>query len=198
MTLVALIRHGPTEWTEQKRIQGGTDVPLSEDGRAAVRSWRLPDAVDGFAWAASPLARARETALILGAPADLTIEARLAEMNWGAWEGKSLRALRTEMGETMAANESRGLDFRPPGGESPRDVLARLGSWLKDRAASDTPSIAVTHKGVIRAALALATGWDMTAAPPHRLSWATAHLFSLGADGVPEIKELNVNLRKAI
>lgn len=198
MTLVALIRHGPTEWTEQKRIQGCTDVPLSEAGRTAVRSWQLPDAVDNFVWATSPLARARETAITLGAPPDLAIEPRLAEMNWGAWEGKSLRTLRAEMGETMAANESRGLDFRPPGGESPRDVLARLGSWLKDRAAGDASFVAVTHKGVIRAALALATGWDMTTAPPHRLSWAAAHLFSLGTDGAPEIKQLNINLKKGI
>jgi probable phosphoglycerate mutase len=70
----------------------------------------------------------------------------------------------------MAANEARGLDFRPPGGESPREVCARLQALLAELAADPQPVVAVCHKGVIRAALVLATGWDMRSKPPLRLA----------------------------
>ena len=48
----------------------------------------------------------------------------------------------------MSENEAAGLDFRPAGGESPRDVQDRLLPWL---AGLRGPTVAVTHKGVIRA-----------------------------------------------
>jgi probable phosphoglycerate mutase len=54
----------------------------------------------------------------------------------------------------------------------------------------------VTHKGVIRAVLALATGWDMRDKPPHRLDWSAAHLFRLDASGEPRIARLNVALER--
>ena len=79
----------------------------------------------------SPLRRCVETAALLGAP-DAAREPRIIEMDWGDWQGESFAALRERLGEEMRENEARGLDFRPPGGESPRLVLARLKPWLKD------------------------------------------------------------------
>jgi probable phosphoglycerate mutase len=141
----------------------------------------------------SPLLRAVATAQRLGAvrPA---VEPRLTEMDWGEWEGFTLAELRTRFGPAMAAAEARGLDFRPPGGESPRDVQARLGPLLAEIAAEGRPVVAVTHKGVIRAVLARATGWDMQGKPPARLSWDAAHLFRLAADGSPRVERLNLAL----
>ncbi len=194
MTRIALIRHGVTVWNEQGRIQGHTDTVLSDAGRAAVQTWRLPSEIGPCGWAASPLNRARETARILGAPEDLTVEPRLAEMRWGDWEGRTLEALRAELGVAMQENELRGLDFRPPGGESPRDVQARVLTWLRERARTSGTTVAVTHKGVIRAVFALATDWDMTGKPPERLLWSAAHLFSLGPDGAPAVEQLNLSL----
>ena len=116
----------------------------------------------------SPLRRASETAaLLIDHP--VAIEPRLIEMDWGAWEGRTLAELRAEAPQAMAANEARGLDFRPEGGESPREVRARLAALLADLAAGPD-AILVTHKGVIRAALSLASGWDMTGKPPLRLA----------------------------
>ena len=48
MTLLALIRHGPTEWNENGLVQGRSDIPLSDRGRAKVTQWRLPDMLAGF------------------------------------------------------------------------------------------------------------------------------------------------------
>ena len=177
MTSLAIIRHGPTSWNEDKRLQGRADVPLSTKGRAAIAAWRLPFDASGFAWTSSPLCRAVETAEILGAR-NLVIEPRLTETDWGDWEGRRLAELRRELGEAMAENEARGLDFQPAGGESPRQVQARLRPWLGEVAARGDATIAVAHKGVIRTLLALATGWAMTGEPPVKLGRAAAHLFS--------------------
>ena len=35
--MLYLIRHGKTEWNELHRLQGRTDVPLSEAGREMAR-----------------------------------------------------------------------------------------------------------------------------------------------------------------
>ena len=73
----------------------------------------------------SPLQRARRTAELVQPPAPVTVESRLREMSFGVWEGKSVAQLRAEGGETFAAAERLGLDFHPPGGESPRMAMER-------------------------------------------------------------------------
>lgn len=181
MIRLALLRHGPTEWNAARRLQGRADLPLSAAARAALARRRPPAELAGFRWLASPLLRARETARLLGVTA--ASEPALIEMDYGAWEGRSLAELRAEDPAGVAANEARGLDLRPSGGESPREVQARLARLAGRLLAARGDVAAVTHKGVIRAALALATGWDMTGKPPVRLDWAAAHLFLLAADG---------------
>ncbi|NQW12323.1 MAG: histidine phosphatase family protein [Alphaproteobacteria bacterium] len=195
MIRLALIRHGPTAWNAEKRLQGRADIPLSETGRARVSAWRLPDELDGVRWFTSPLTRARDTADLLGLTA--VAAPALVEMDFGAWEGRYLAELRAENPLAVAANEARGLDFRPPGGESPRMVRDRLHPWLVARAAGGVDVGAVTHKGVIRALLTLATGWDMIDKPPVRLDWSSAHLFQLDASGTPVLDRVNVPLEDA-
>ncbi len=181
MTTLLVIRHGPTPWTRIKRLQGRRDIPLSGEGREMVRSWRLAEWTAAARWVTSPLARARQTAALLGA-SGAVVEPRVIEADWGRWEGETMTGLRRRLGQAMAANEARGLDFRPDGGESPREVVERLRGWLEDLAATREPVVAVTHKGVIRALMAMATGWDMTGKPPQKIRWGIAHQFRL-ADG---------------
>lgn len=193
MTRLALIRHGMTDWGEAGLIQGRADRPLSAAGRAEIAAWRVPPELAGFEWLTSPLRRARESArLLLGR--EVPTEPALIEMAWGAWEGQALAALRRVLGAAMAANEARGRDFRPPGGESPREVQARLIPRLAAIAGAGRPTAAVTHKGVIRAVLGLATGWDFRGKPPARLDRSCAHLFALDAEGHPRVERLNIAL----
>jgi probable phosphoglycerate mutase len=187
---LALLRHGPTDWTQARLIQGRADRALSEEGRRAVAAWRLPSDVVGWRWVCSPLARARETAVLLGHPEAVPVPA-LIEMDWGAWEGRRLGDLRAEDPAGTAAREARGLDMRPPGGESPRAVQARLTPWLAEVAGSGEATVAVCHKGVIRALLALAIGWTMTAAPPEPPRDDALHRFRLDAAGRPRLERLN-------
>ncbi len=163
MTLLAVLRHGPTEWSAARRLQGCSDIPLSPEGRATVASWRLPPALAACRWLTSPLSRAVETAEILGLAARR--EVRLIEMAWGEWEGLSLADLRA----------------------MPDAALAEIAS-------GGTAVGAVSHKGVIRALFALASGWDMLGKAPARLDWQSAHLFRLDAAGNPAVERLNVSL----
>jgi broad specificity phosphatase PhoE len=193
MSAILFVRHGPTEWNVRGLIQGQSDIPLSDEGRAEVRRWSLRREFARFDWFTSPLLRARETAEILG-PAAPRTEPRLMEANWGAWEGWSLERLRQDIGEIFAAMEAQGLDLTPPGGESPRMVRARLGAWLAEVAPAQRPIVAVCHAGVVRAAYSLATGWDMKKKAPLARPHAFAHLYELAPDGMLSVSELNIPL----
>lgn len=170
MTALALMRHADTAWSRAGRIQGRADPPLLENVTV-----RMPQACRGMRIVTSPLSRCVQTAALLGAP-QAAHEPRLIEMDWGEWQGETLAALRQRLGDAMRDNEARGLDFRPAGGESPREVLARVAQWMTTLA---EPTLAVTHRGVIRAVLAQASGWDMRGKPPAKLDWDAAHLFTV-------------------
>lgn len=191
--IVAFVRHGRTAWNDSGRMQGRADVPLSEDGRTQVRRWRLPASLAAAQFVASPLARARETAALL-AVQPFAVDDALIEMDWGEWEGETLEGLEARHGAAFAANAARGLDFRPPGGESPHDVQRRVVAWLVRNTGHPTPTIAVTHQGVIRSVLALATGWNMTAKPPVRLADDVLHVVEVEGHGTVRALEWNVPL----
>jgi broad specificity phosphatase PhoE len=186
MTRLALLRHADTAWSLAGRIQGRADVPL-----LPRLSCPLPDACRGMRVVTSPLRRCVETAALLGA-AEALREPRLVEMDWGSWQGETLSGLRKVLGQAMLENEARGLDFTPPGGESPRILLCRLKSWLCEVAREAVPTLAVTHRGVIRAILAEASGWDMRGKAPAKLDWHAVHFFNIAADGTPRVERLNV------
>jgi probable phosphoglycerate mutase len=188
------IRHAPTGWNRDGLIQGRRDVPLSPEGRAAAAGWRLPAGWDGARCLSSPLARAMETARILGL--DPEPRPALIEMHWGDFEGHTLAALRERHGAAMAENESRGLDFLPDRGESPRMVRERLATFLPTLAADNQarPAVLVTHRGVLRALLSLATGWTMKEDPPERFRDSCAHHYEVGIEGAVRLVRLNVPL----
>ena len=190
----AILRHAATGWNAEGRLQGSTDIPLSAAGETAARSWRLPAPADRWRRMCSPLQRARRTAELVQPAAPVTVESRLREMSFGVWEGKSVAELRREGGEQFAEAERLGLDFRPPGGESPRMAMARLQGWTAEIATSGAPVVAVTHKAAIRALLSLATGWDMTGRQPVKLDWKFLHFFTAHGDGKVTLDRPNVPL----
>lgn len=179
---LALLRHAVTDWNLEKRVQGRIDQPLSATGRQQFESLAIPSTFAAYRWYCSPLRRARETAGLLGLTA-IEIEAALIEMSWGEWEGEILKPLRKRLGDEMRDNERRGVDFCPPGGESPRQVQARLQPWLRQIAASRQDTAAVVHKGIIRCIYALACDWDMCGESPVDFAWDSIHQFELSADG---------------
>lgn len=193
MTLLAMLRHGETAWSASGRLQGRTDIGLSDAGREALSLRRLPATCRDLQAVSSPLVRCTETAACLGLQG-LRIEPRLVEMSWGDWEGQTLSVLRAQGGDAMRDNEARGLDFQPPGGESPRQVGLRLQPWLQEIGASQRATLAVSHRGVVRVVFAQAMGWDMCGKPPAKLDWSCLQLFKIDAAGRPRVWLLNLPL----
>ena len=193
MVKLALIRHGTTDWNRRHIVQGSTDIPLDDAGREEVADWSLPPIVKAFKWVASPLSRATETAQILSGSKPQT-DHRLSEMAWGVWEGRILGDLRKELGDLMEVWEAEGLDFRGPNGESPRQVQKRITPFLLEVAKGEEDTLAVCHKGVIRAIYALAVNWEMVNKPKHKLRESCLHLFELDETGHPAVLDLNIDM----
>lgn len=178
MLEIIAIRHGITEWNQQKRIQGHTDIPLSDEGIAILQQYNVPESWQQLTWFSSPLIRAQQTAELLGL--DCRIAPELIEMHWGDWEGKTLTELRNQDAQTFVETEAKGLDMLPAQGESPRMVQQRVTTWAGTIAGQkDTQKTIgiVAHKGVIRAMLAAACNWDMMGKPPVKLDYKAAHKF---------------------
>ncbi|USG61177.1 histidine phosphatase family protein [Sneathiella marina] len=190
MKRILFIRHGKTQWNLEKKLQGRRDIPLCEDGIRHLKKCAIPNEFKDYAWSVSPLGRTRETAQLLGARL-IRQEPALIEMDWGKWEGRTISELRQLYGSDMAEIEARGCHMTPPGGESPAMVVARLKPWLKNL---EGDTIAVTHKGVIRAAQSLAYDWDMTEELPVEFNWSAGHLFTLEETGVIRPERININL----
>src|SRR5919205_4262120 len=114
MTTLLLVRHGETDWNADGRLQGQTDRPLSDFGRRQARQL-AQELVDEELEAiyASDLARARETAEIIGERLGLAVvlDADLREKDWGTWEGlNSVERDRVEFaGESTEAHQERIL-----------------------------------------------------------------------------------------
>ncbi len=147
--LLYLVRHGETDWNYSRRIQGSTDIPLNETGRAQARvTGRLLATRHWDSIVASPLSRALETATIiagevgLGAPTTLPA---VVERNYGEAEGLTDAELRSLFPG----------DAPVPGRETREEVVARALPALLELAKSRPGQsvIVVCHGGVIRSIL---------------------------------------------
>lgn len=181
---VALLRHFPTDWNAEGRLQGRSDQPLSEESRATLRRLRLPSEWEESEMVSSPLGRAVETARALGgAQAPIATEPRLTEFDFGDWEGLRGKDLLADPASGYGPVEGWGLDFRPPGGESIAELTARVAEGLAAHAAPGR--IFVVHRGVMRALMGLATGWRWLGPEPFRIKRAALHPLILDDDGRP-------------
>ena len=106
----------------------------------------------GLAGRCSPLGRCRSLADALrGLRPDLrfTADARLAEMDFGRWEGQHWDGIGRA---AMAAWTQDFARHRPGDGESVSDFIARVEAALHATAASGPPeALWITHAGVVKA-----------------------------------------------
>ena len=184
MTEIGLVRHFPTDWNRDRRLQGRADTPLSAAARAELAALRLPASWRAARVVASPLLRAHETAEAL-AEGPVASDPRLIEMDFGDWEGRFGPELLADPACAYRPVESWGWDFRPPGGETPAEVFARLAPLLAEIAAAGRPTLLVAHRGVMRTVLARATGWAYAGPEPFRIKRAAVHTVTLDAAGAP-------------
>ena len=150
-----LIRHAQTVWNREKKIQGHSDSPLTDEG--IVQATRWGRILEQFSWnrlLASDTGRALATAEIISAylKIPLTGDPRLREQDWGSWAGKTIAQLKAEQPLALTVQNSAGWDFRPPGGEDRKSVLERSQTALQeafDRWPRENVLV-VTHEGVIK------------------------------------------------
>ncbi|MCP3727318.1 alpha-ribazole phosphatase [Paraburkholderia sp. CNPSo 3272] len=158
---LVLIRH-PAVAVDAGVCYGASDVPLAGDatqqaallvGRIAALGVREPQRIE-----TSPLTRCASVAAALGrlrghAP---QAEARLAEMDFGAWEMQHWDSIERAQIDAWAANFEHA---REHGGESVAQFDARVSGWFDTLDAREKSTVwAVTHAGVIRTVTARALG----------------------------------------
>ncbi len=155
--MILLIRHGQTASNRDGLLVGRIDPPLTELGESQAQ--RLGARLQGSNAAfilSSPLSRARQTADAIAASTGLTVEIedRLVEMNYGEWDGTPIADVPIEAWRQWRSDP----EFKPPGGESLREVSQRVGSLMGELLLSDDLAIVVSHVSPIKAALAWALG----------------------------------------
>ena len=187
MTEIALLRHFPTRWNLERRFQGQSDIPLTDESRQQLRQLAIPRPWDTARIIASPLTRADETARILARGRRVSPEPRLVEIGFGDWEGRHGADLLADPESGYVNIEDWGWRRRAPGpgGESPRDVWLRVQPMLAGIAADPTPALLVTHRALIRVILARAWGWNFDRPEPFRIRRAHLHPVTLDHSGAP-------------
>ena len=170
-----LIRHGETDHVARGLLQGHTDVPLNEAGRAQAFALQprltFLRALEPVVFS-SDLIRARATAELACPWATPRIDARLREMNFGAFEGRTFDDNRRMFGETFTDWMSAPAVKRPPAGETVAELQARLLEWLNSIEKGTT--VVFAHGGVLRALISWARGvtmdWSLSI-PPVSAVW---------------------------
>ena len=156
MTRLLLVRHGETTWNHEGRLQGQTDVPLSDLGREQARRLRARLAREQVDVASSSdLSRCWETAELalegLGLP--LHPDWALREVHLGRWQGRTWPELRAEVPAEVAWVEADLVNRGPPGGESRAQLQARVVAAVLGIAEEHPQGrvLVISHGGALRA-----------------------------------------------
>jgi broad specificity phosphatase PhoE len=158
---IVFVRHGETDWNKQGLIQGSVDTELNERGHAQSKAvaelfdFRKSEWRD-FQIIASPQKRAMQTArYILDAMAKTLedVEPRVRELGFGIWEGKPFWELKAS--PVYPAHPEERYFWRPVGGESYEDGVARVNEW---RATLTRPTLVISHGAVGRCLMGAVTG----------------------------------------
>ncbi len=158
VTLLALVRHGQTDWNAGRRIQGRTDVPLNNMGRA--QALLAASALRDGGWervASSTLCRAGETAEIIASALGLeppVTHPGLVERDYGVAEGTAVADFRARYGSGALI----------PGAETNERLIVRTLTALIDLVAQEpeVPTVVVAHGGVIHALLGHVSGGTLS------------------------------------
>jgi broad specificity phosphatase PhoE len=166
MPILYYVRHGETDSNAEQRLQGRLDTLLNGRGRLQAKDSgellrdlfaRDNRNAGDFTYVSSPLRRTRETMETLRPtlglpPQPYQTDDRLLEISYGAWEGLTLPEIEARMPEMLVERERDKWDFAPPGGESYRELTARISEWY---ASLTRDTVVAAHGGGVRALMAL-------------------------------------------
>jgi broad specificity phosphatase PhoE len=150
VTTILLARHGETDWNLQRRVQGHSDTPLNETGRAQALA--LAETLEGAeldAVYSSDLARASDTARVVAdrLGLEVTVLPELRERHFGSWEGLT--------DEEIFARYPGARSGSWGDGETKEEMRKRVLRALRQIAAEHPRGrvLVVTHGGPVRALL---------------------------------------------
>ena len=192
MTTLLLVRHGETDWNAARRIQGSTDIPLNDTGRAQARATatglaeRMAEQYGGVRpiVVSSDLSRAHETAQIIAAELGTDVAhayPQLRERSYGVAEGITVDEYRARFGEfnrdnVPEAESDDALRIRAV------DALRRIARDVRrSHAPADVPVIAVSHGAFIAQLIRHASAGQFPLAG-ERLANASTHVFRVERD----------------
>ena len=143
-----VVRHGETIWNVEKKVQGITDIPLTEKGRKdAEELQELISTLDIDVAISSPLDRARETAKILvNNSLPINTDDRIKERDWGMNEGALIDTVdKWDCWDVILNTKVQNI-------ECIQDFMYRVSSFLEDIKVryKDSNVLIVTHSAVSR------------------------------------------------
>ena len=167
-TELILIRHGETAWNRERRMQGQTDTPLSDVGRAQAEAVGQRLARHRFAALySSDLARAWDTAAAIARASghEIRREPALRERTFGVFEGLTYDEMARRYPAEHARFSARDPEYAVPGGESPRQFFERTLACMEGIAAAHAGEcvVVVTHGLVLDTLYRAARGMPLDA-----------------------------------
>lgn len=165
---IVIARHAETVFNAAARMQGHmAHTPLTRAGIAQAEAMGAALAASGVAagrelWV-SPSGRTQQTAAIVGEHLgrsffDWRQDARLLEIDVGAWEGRFYAEIVAEVGPIVDAGR-RLFSVRPPQGEWFPEIAARLEAWLGGLDPA-RPVLAISHGITARVLRGLLVGGE--------------------------------------
>lgn len=133
--MLYIMRHGKTEWNARHKLQGRTDIPLNDEGRAmAEKACREYRDLNIDICYCSPLKRAVETALLVLKDRNVPIipDERLVEMCFGEYEGMENVLTASDCPIQKIFTKPEEYLEAVGGAESFAQLFARTGSFLKE------------------------------------------------------------------
>ena len=143
-----VVRHGETIWNAENRVQGVSDIPLTDKGRLdATLQKDFVKSLDIDVVISSPLDRAIETAkLLTDGKLPINTDDRIKERDWGLNEGANIDEVdRWDCWDVILNTKVQNI-------ESIQDFMYRVSSFLEDIKVryKDKKVLLVTHSAVIR------------------------------------------------
>jgi probable phosphoglycerate mutase len=188
LTRICFIRHGETDWNLAQRIQGHTDIPLNDTGRAQAQAMAFTAAHQHFhAIYSSDLQRARETAAVLAQCEGQPVKPlpQLRERHFGIFQGLTVAQVAERHPAAYAQYAARDPDYDCETGESLRGFVTRVAAgidWLVRHHQGQTIA-AVCHSGVLDLVFRRATGRPLSAPRDFKIPNGSLNWFHFDGQG---------------
>ena len=164
VTRLILVRHGETDWNVQHLLQGASDIPLNDSGRAQARAAapELAQIATVSRIVTSDLVRASETAQIIADAmgAEVITDARWRERAYGVWEGLAEDVRESDHPEEHHRWVS-GLEPHVEGYEFNVTVRDRALAAIDELVAGGGTHIVVSHGSTTRVVIGALLGLEL-------------------------------------